>query len=292
VLPESLLNKNFQALPEDHFFHIEDDSLNTKVNLKEKLGDIKYVLMGGPPERAVSMAEKVSKAFGWQPQPMGSRERYRLIKVGPVLTLSHGIGMPSMSIVLHEVTKVLHYAGCTDVVFVRIGTSGGIGVVPGTLVVASHGVNSSLECKFETTVLGKKRSYDTTFDPKVSEELVDAAKRVGLPVILAKTFASNDYYEEQGRLDGALNTGYSEAEKMAWLKTVHDSGVRNMEMETTCLAAFCNRTGIRGATICAALLDRLKGDLTLEQVTPEQISTYNASTMDAVVEWLRGKLKK
>jgi len=290
VLPDGLKNPHFEDLTEDHFFHIEDACLNARVDLKAKLGDVKFVLMGGPPERAEFMADKLSSAFGLAAEALGSRERYRLIKVGPVMAISHGIGMPSMLIVLHELTKALHYAGCTDVTYVRLGTSGGIGVEPGTLVVASHGVNAALETKYEATVLGKKKAFDTAFDFEIAEELVAAAKRIGLPAVIAKTLATDDYYEEQARLDGALATGYTESEKMAFLQQVYESGVRNMEMEGTALAAFCCRTGIRGALICAALLDRLKGDQTPEQASPEQISSWNHGTINAVIEWLRTKL--
>jgi len=39
----------------------------------------------------------------------------------------HGMGIPSMSIVFHEVLKLLYHAKCTDVKFFRLGTSGGLG---------------------------------------------------------------------------------------------------------------------------------------------------------------------
>merc|ERR1719253_939181 len=246
--------------------------------------------MGGAPDRMQSLAKKLTHSFGWPDEQLGSRERYSLFKVGPILTVSHGIGMPSMSIVLHELTKVLHYAGCTDITYIRIGTSGGIGVDPGTIVVASDGLNTEAKTKYETTVLGKRKFFDTGFDAKVAEELVSAGKRAKLPIITAKTVATNDYYEEQGRLDGALETGYTEAEKMAWLQTLYDCGARNMEMEATCLAAFCNRTGIRGGLICSALVNRLKGDITLEQATPQQIGRWNNDAQEVVIEWLREKL--
>ena len=44
-----------------------------------------------------------------------------------VLMLQHGMGIPSISIMLHELIKLLHHARCTDVTIFRIGTSGGIG---------------------------------------------------------------------------------------------------------------------------------------------------------------------
>ena len=37
------------------------------------------------------------------------------------------MGMPSLSILLHELAKLLHYAKVEDPVFIRLGTSGGIG---------------------------------------------------------------------------------------------------------------------------------------------------------------------
>lgn len=290
VLPEEKRNPLFEALADDHFFHIEDAALNRHVDLSAKFGDVKFVLMGGASDRMQSLAQKLTRAFGWPVEQFGSKERYALYKVGSIMAVSHGIGMPSMSIILHELTKVLHYAGCKDVTYVRIGTSGGIGVTPGTIVVASEGLNTECEKKYETTVLGKRKYYDTGFDTKTAEELESAGKRAKLPVLVAKTLATNDYYEEQGRLDGALLTEYSEADKMVWLRHLYDNGVRNMEMEATCLAAFCNRTGIRGALICSALIDRLKGDQTMDQATGDQIGQWNSDAQEVVIEWLRDKL--
>ena len=42
-----------------------------------------------------------------------------------------------MLVLLHEMAKLLHYAGAKDVAFIRIGTSGGIGSEPGTIIVTS-----------------------------------------------------------------------------------------------------------------------------------------------------------
>ena len=39
----------------------------------------------------------------------------------------HGMGMPSMSILLHEIIKVLYYVKATNAIIIRIGTSGGLG---------------------------------------------------------------------------------------------------------------------------------------------------------------------
>ena len=44
---------------------------------------------------------------------------------GPVLWINHGMGAPSLSIMIVETLKLIHYAKADGVTFVRIGTSGG-----------------------------------------------------------------------------------------------------------------------------------------------------------------------
>lgn len=48
-------------------------------------------------------------------------------------------------VILHETLKLLHYAGATDVSFYRIGTSGGLGLEPGTVVLTTSSMNALLE---------------------------------------------------------------------------------------------------------------------------------------------------
>lgn len=56
----------------------------------------------------------------------------------------HGIGIPSMTILLQEVIKLLHYAKAKDPIIFRIGTSGGLSVPPGSVVVSTFGLNGYL----------------------------------------------------------------------------------------------------------------------------------------------------
>jgi uridine phosphorylase len=75
-------------------------------------------------------------------------DRYAMYKVGPVLSVNHGIGCPSMSILIHELIKLLHYAECKDVTFFRIGTCGGVGIEPGTLVVTEEAVDGKFRPEY------------------------------------------------------------------------------------------------------------------------------------------------
>lgn len=47
-----------------------------------------------------------------------------------LLSFQHGMGIPSISIMLHELIKLLYHAKCSNITIVRIGTSGGIGISP------------------------------------------------------------------------------------------------------------------------------------------------------------------
>ena len=68
-----------------------------------------------------------------------------MFKVGPVLSVSHGMGVPSLSILLHEVFKMLWHAGVEDATFFRIGTCGGINLPPGTVVVSDGALDGQLK---------------------------------------------------------------------------------------------------------------------------------------------------
>lgn len=64
---------------------------------------------------------------GLQLAPIGKTERYSLFKAGPVVSVSHGMGGPSISILLHELFKLMKYAAAKDYCFIRVGTCGGVG---------------------------------------------------------------------------------------------------------------------------------------------------------------------
>lgn len=50
---------------------------------------------------------------------------------------------------MHEIIKLVYYAKCTNVVFFRIGTSGGIGVPQGTVVITQQAVDELLRPFYE-----------------------------------------------------------------------------------------------------------------------------------------------
>ncbi|XP_018015610.1 uridine phosphorylase 1 isoform X1 [Hyalella azteca] len=183
-----------------------------------------------------------------------------MFKVGPVLCLSHGMGIPSVGILLHEIIKLMYHAGVKDPIFFRLGTCGGIGIEGGNLVVSESAVDGMLNPYLELPVLGKLQRRPALLDKALAAELKDLATDTDpFTVHVGKTMCTYDFYEGQGRLDGAF-CEYTEADKLEFLQRVHSAGVINMEMESLCFAALCHHAGIRSAVVCVTLLNRLNGD--------------------------------
>ena len=59
------------------------------------------------------------------------------------------MGHSSIMILLHELIKLMQYAKVRDPIFIRMGTSGGIDVPSGTVVIATQALNDYLEPCFE-----------------------------------------------------------------------------------------------------------------------------------------------
>jgi uridine phosphorylase len=231
--------------------------------------------MGGSNKRMEDFAKYIMKEIGYELPADTQLEdisynshRFCLYKVGPVLSVSHGMGTPSLAILLQEITKLMYHAKCKDPVFIRIGSCGGIGVEGGTVVVTEEAVDGLLKSVYDLAILGKMVSRPAIMDKDLARELKELSDASdGFQTVLGKTMCAHDYYEGQGRTDGAFYT-ITEAEKMEYLQKLADFGVVNIEMECTTFAALTHAAGIRSAIVCVAFLNRLNGDqVTLSQAT-------------------------
>jgi uridine phosphorylase len=134
------------------------------------------------------------------------------------------MGMPSISILLHEVAKALHYAGSlSDCQFFRLGTCGGLGVEPGTVVVTTQSVNGKMEPTHETVILGRSVHRPALSDPDLANTLHSISQPLSFPVVLGKTLSCNCFYEGQGRVDGAI-CDYTEQDKFDFLHKAFAAG--------------------------------------------------------------------
>ncbi|XP_056619169.1 uridine phosphorylase 1 isoform X2 [Triplophysa dalaica] len=243
-------NPHLDSMKDDILYHF---NLGTSSHdLPAMFEDVKFVCVGGSPRRMKSFTEYIAKDLGLAdpnaeyPNLCEGTDRYAMFKVGPLLSVSHGMGIPSISIMLHELIKLLYHARCTDVTVVRIGTSGGIGLKPGTVVVTKQSVDAMFKPSFEQIILGKPVVRSTELDAKLAEDLLKCGDDLGqFETVIGNTMCTLDFYEGQARLDGAF-CSYTEEDKQSYLAEAYAAGVRNIEMESSVFAAMCKLSNLRG----------------------------------------------
>lgn len=258
-----LPNKNLDKLESDVLYHLGLDTKN--YDLPALFGDVKFVCIGGTKHRMREFAEFVSfNVFHGKNMKLVNltkhSHRYATYKVGPVLSVSHGIGIPSMTTALQEIIKLLHYAKAVDPIVFRIGTSGGLGIPPGSVVVSSWGLNGYLEKSYDIPVMGRSLKLPAILDKRLSQEIYSmASEEDEFQTYLGGTMGADDFYRGQARLDGPF-CDHTEEDKLEFLEKLSEMGVRNIEMEAPAFAALTKEAGIRGAIVCVTLINRLEGD--------------------------------
>ncbi|XP_078539985.1 uridine phosphorylase 2 isoform X2 [Lissotriton helveticus] len=193
-------NPHLDLMPEDNLYHF---GLGTKThNLLAMFSDVKFVCVGGSANRMKAFALLIRKELGFESDEndiadiCAATDRYSMYKVGPVLAISHGMGIPSISIMLHELIKLLHHAKCRDVMIIRIGTSGGIGVQPGTVIITDSAVDAFFRPQFELTVLDKVVIRGTELDKELIQELLQCSQEISqFNTIVGHTMCTYDFYE-------------------------------------------------------------------------------------------------
>ncbi|NXY34470.1 UPP2 phosphorylase, partial [Pomatorhinus ruficollis] len=231
-------NPHLDLMEEDILYHLD---LGTKThNLPAMFGDIKVK----------SRSKREAAVLPWigslAAPPMLLLAHAGALLLPKLLWGGHGMGIPSISIMLHELIKLLHHAKCRDVTIIRIGTSGGLGIEAGSVVITDTAVDSSFQPRFEQVVLGDVVVRSTELDKDLAEELLACSRDIpDFPTLIGHTMCTYDFYEGQGRLDGAL-CSFSSEKKLEYLRRAYDAGVRNIEMESTAFAALCGLCGLKG----------------------------------------------
>ena len=284
------INNHIKTMESDFLYHL---GFGTADNLPEKFGDVRYVIMGGSNTRMELMAyylqAKLQKNLSRPTDLAIKGGRYSLYKVGPCICVNHNIGASTLSVVLHEISKLIYHAGIPAelVHFIRLGTSGGIGVEPGTVVIATGACDSLKRTDFHTTACGKVMTMPMVLDNNKANEIHQIAKKLKIKSELGKTMGTDDFYLAQGRLDGYF-CDYNVDDKMKFLEELHEFGVRNIEMEAHILSAFTFKAGFKCSIVCCALLNRLNGDQVL---TPKAtMKEWESYPLQIVSEYVRDQV--
>ncbi|MCU0300182.1 MAG: uridine phosphorylase [Candidatus Nanopelagicales bacterium] len=259
--------------------------------LMDALRDVRAIILAGSGDRIVEFAQRWSALHDGAPiVALPKEERFVTRYCAGVLFASHGMGMPSASIAVQELLRMLYFLkggdhdAMADVFWARVGTSGGVGLPGGTVVVTTEGVMADLRPYRLLQGGSGEYWFDGTFPADVADAVVAASAGRGIPVEQGRTVAGNEFFLEQFRLDGAICMETPES-KTAWLEWIHAQGVRNIEMEGAMLAGYLNHWGFpKFAMICATLLDRLQGD----QVTAskEELHLFSERSGDVLFHYL------
>ena len=276
----------------DVYYHF---GVSSEDPLLEGLRDVRAIIMAGSGGRIKEFAQRWSALNGGsEVLTFPKEDRFVTRYTAGVLFASHGMGMPSASIAVQELMRMVYFLKRGDleamdqVFWARVGTSGGVGLPGGTIVVTSEGLMADL--KPYRLLQGARGVYwfDGTFPAATREAILRANEGSGLPIVSGKTIATNEFFLEQFRLDGAIRMETAES-KQEFLEWLHENGVRNIEMEGAMLAAYLNSWGFSSfAMICACLLNRLEGD----QVTssPDQLHQFSEDSGDVLFNYLESLL--
>ncbi len=268
----------------------------TSAEAREKLSGVKKVIMCGTADRAMHVAMDLhdrlgqpihdfskrpsireglkkgdlSKVRNWVlnkvrkaieiPVKITDDKRYSMFLVGDTLVVNHHMGLGTMEILVTEIIMALAAAGASGVTMFRIGTCGGIGEDPGTVVIAdkvwSETPDSDLEHEGKKyvpiAVSGENEWWPGDVDPTVGKKLFKIAKKLKLPTAMGGVMSKLRFYSGEARTDGAIcDHGHEKA--TGFFQLMHDLGIRKSEMEAMELVSIAARHGIHHAIICVVL---------------------------------------
>jgi uridine phosphorylase len=261
----------------------------------EKLRGVRTVVMAGSGGRIKEFAVRWSELNGGSEiVALPKDDRFVTRYTAGVLFASHGMGMPSASIALQELMRLVFFLKRGDldamngVFWCRVGTSGGVGLPGGTVVVSSEGLMADLRPYRVLNGGVGEHWFDGHFPADTYNAIIAANEHTDFDIVSGKTVAGNEFFLEQFRLDGAICLETPET-KMGWLRWLYESGVANIEMEGAMIAGYLNHWGFpKFAMICCTLLNRLDGD----QVTasPEQLHKFSEDSGAALFNYLAASL--
>lgn len=278
----------------DFYYHL---GVNSNDHILKNFKDVKAIVVAGSGGRIIEFAERWSKSRkNKKIYALPKEERFVTRYCDRVLFASHGMGMPSAAICFQELMRMVYFLKAGDVkemdkiFWCRVGTSGGVGVEGGEVVVSTEGVMADLKpYRLLNGGIGEYW-FSSIFPQDIARAIVNANKKSGLNVVMGKTVAGNDFFLEQFRLDGAICLENQET-KMAWLKWIHENGVRNIEMEGAMMAGFLNHWGFsKFAMICSSIVNRLNGDQIT--ATPKELHSYNENAGTVLFNYLDMIFKK
>lgn len=253
--------------------------------------NIKQVIMQGSSSRAATLARKLAGALlnidqqFFEPVNLVTTSNFAVYRIGNVLSVSHGMGNVTIDALLHEITKLLYYAGNLNLEYIRVGTSGGIGVEPGTVIITQNAFMPNLAPYYTTYELDQQIDLPTHMDSSLVKRIIAAQPaKLEFPILVGNSIAADDFYLGQCRYDGAMTTRKDEKWRTKFFAQLDELNIKNFEMESSSLAAFCNQASIPATMIAVTLLNRLKGDQVVSSAT--QLAEFSDRSQQVAINYI------
>lgn len=266
-------------------------NLHLSKKIIEEFRGVRYVLMQGSELRAYSLAKKIAETIFhvdmdyYNVVDLTPSSAYSCYRVGNILSVSHGMGGASMTTFLHDISKVMYFSGNHDLEYIRIGTSGGIGIAPGVVVITDETYMPDLKKGYKCAGLETNLIYPTCMDVELNKRILNA-QPLDLPfeVLRGNSIAADDFYLGQARFDGAITFMYDEKKRQAYFEKIKALSILNMEMESSAFASFCYRAEIPGTMVAVTIINRALGDQF--SVTPDVLAEWSDRSQQVVINYL------
>lgn len=283
------INSQLNQIKENYSFHfgiaLSDENL-------KKFAGITHVIMQGSTTRAKVLAQKLASEIlnidstFFDPINIINSADFAVYRIGNVLSVSHGMGNTTIDTVLHTLTKILHYSGNNQIEYIRVGTSGGIGIKPGTVVISKQSFMPDLSPFYETNELDKLINIPTKFNQELVNKIYSAQpNNLPFDIIIGNSIAADDFYLGQCRYDGAMQCRENEEWRKEFFSKIRALDIYNFEMESSALAAFCHQAEIPATMIAVTLLNRLEGDQVTS--TTEQLAEFSDHSQRVIINYIK-----
>lgn len=157
-------------------------------------------------------------------------------------------------------------------------TGGGIGVPAGTVCITDRALDPLFQDFVELKICMKSVKRPCTMDietvkclERLCRENMNSQELGVYEIRVGATIGTNDFYEEQGRTNGAI-CEHSLEDKWRYLEQARDQGVINVEMEANHLAAMCHKLQVSFGILDVALTNRLVNDKV--ELTADQMALF------------------
>lgn len=262
-------------------------------NIIEQFSNIKYVILQGSMDRTLFLANtllstilNLDNSIYSINNLLPNNSPYVAYKVDNVLLASHGMGNPSILTLLNTLTPLLQLCN-NNFKYIRVGTSGGVGVDSGTVVLTKNSYTADLINGYPIFQNNHKIICKATMNLDFNKDIITSWQQNHnqFDLIEANTMCADDFYLSQARMDGFIKLNFNKKEQILYLNKLKENNIANIEMESGALGYFANLYQIPATTISATLVNRLATDQVT--ISAQLLKEYSQRAQKVIINYLQ-----